>query len=203
MYPLAHVTLACGTVWLGARFVEGGRVAGPAGEVPLTPAGGTRARVSVADAIDYRLVALGALLPDLVDKPLGRLIFRDALDGNGHVFAHTLLFALVFLVPGAFLLRRAGDPRLLSVGVAVLTHLLSDPVTHAPENLFWPLLGWQFSKVTLLRPWATVLTEVAAGLIILMVVWSLMRAGRLELLLRVGRLYRRQPAGRRRRFSVR
>lgn len=197
MYPLAHVTLACGVIWAGSRLLDrsgifraagapaaGGsaQIAGPARDRPALP----HARIS--DRIDYRLVALGALLPDLIDKPIGRIIFSDAFNNNGHIYAHTLLFALALIVPGAYLLARVADPRLLAVGVAVLTHLLSDPVTHAPENLFWPLLGWEFANVKLLGTKGTLATETVAGLVWLLVAHRLAQSHRLLLLFRKGRL---------------
>lgn len=44
--------------------------------------------------IDYRVVFIGALLPDMIDKPLGMILLPLH---NGRVFAHTLLFALMLL----------------------------------------------------------------------------------------------------------
>lgn len=185
------MTLACGTVWAASKLLE--RV--PERTAVLTPASEgapegvaetpTGSAWRLSQAIDYRLVAFGALLPDIIDKPLGWVLFRD--DYNGHTFGHTLLFALAIILPGLYLMSRRRDPRLLTVGVAVLTHLLADPVAHAPNNLFWPLLGLEFSHATLLGPWGTVTTEAAAALIWLLVAMSLYRRGRLRLLVYEGR----------------
>ena len=163
MYPLGHVTFACGAVWLGARLLDRARqgetvqppVAAGAAQAQATPGEDATRRSSIADAVDYRLVALGALLPDLIDKPLNWFIIGDALNNNGHLFGHTLLFALTILLPGLYLLVSRNDPRLLPVGVAVLSHFAGDPVTHAPGILLWPLLGVEFSRVSLLGPWAS------------------------------------------------
>ena len=76
MYPLGHVTFACGAVWLGARLLdrarqgENERQPVAAGAAQATPGEDAPRRSSIADAIDYRLVAFGALLPDLIDKPI-------------------------------------------------------------------------------------------------------------------------------------
>ena len=44
------------------------------------------------------LAALGAILPDLVDKPLGHLLLQETLD-NGRIFGHSLLFTgMVFTI---------------------------------------------------------------------------------------------------------
>ena len=189
MYPLGHVTFACGAVWLGARLLDRARqgeteqrpVAADAAQV--TPREDATRRSSIADAIDYRLVALGALLPDLIDKPPTWFIVD-----NGHTVGHTLLFSLTILLPGLLLLARRNDPRLLAVGVAVLSHLAGDPVTHAPGTLLWPLLGTDFAQVTLLGTRATILTETAAGLILLLVARRVALRGRLDALLLDGRL---------------
>ncbi len=75
MNPIAHVTLACGATWAGARLLEMAtdrqlRVgpADPAGDGDLRLDAGAGA--SLGSKIDYRLVAIGALLPDLVDTRL-------------------------------------------------------------------------------------------------------------------------------------
>ena len=189
MHPLGHVTFACGAVWLGARLLDRARqgavVPQPvaASAAQATPGEDAPRRSSIADAIDYRLVALGALLPDLIDKPLSWFLID-----NGHTFGHTLLFALTILLPGLYLLVSRNEPRLLAVGVAVLSHLAGDPVTHAPGTLLWPLLGTSFAQVTLLGTRATIITETAAGLILLCAAYWQHRRGRLDALLLDGRL---------------
>ena len=188
MFPLGHVTVACGIVWVGANAIDRAR-------------GLPRAPVSVSDrtsfahhpqriasAVDYRLVALGGLLPDLVDKPLGGIVFRGFFDGNGHLIGHTLLFALLILLPGLYLWQRARDPRLAAVGVADLSHLLVDPVNHSPGTFFWPLLGTDFPEVTFLGTKLTVLEESIAAVLILGVAYALYRGRRLQQFVLTGRL---------------
>jgi len=43
--------------------------------------------------INYLFVALGAILPDLIDKPIGRILLGESV-ANGRLFGHTLLFVL-------------------------------------------------------------------------------------------------------------
>ena len=43
--------------------------------------------------IDPKYLVIGALLPDLIDKPLGRVIFASTI-ANGRIIGHTLLFSL-------------------------------------------------------------------------------------------------------------
>lgn len=82
------------------------------------------------------LVFLGAILPDLIDKPL------DALGiGGGRYIAHTLLFA--FVVAGLFSLwkKKYG----LSVLVGMISHLLLDSGGFVPW--FYPFENYKFPKL--------------------------------------------------------
>jgi hypothetical protein len=39
-------------------------------------------------------IRLGAILPDLIDKPIGRILLGESV-ANGRLFGHTLLFILL------------------------------------------------------------------------------------------------------------
>ena len=80
-------------------------------------------------------VALGSLLPDIIDKPLGYLIYGDM--GTGRIFAHTLLFFIVLAAIAAALRSR----KLASLAGGVFAHLIEDSMWKMPTVLFWPLLG--------------------------------------------------------------
>jgi hypothetical protein len=43
--------------------------------------------------INYLFIAIGAILPDLIDKPIGRILLGESV-ANGRLFGHTLLFVL-------------------------------------------------------------------------------------------------------------
>lgn len=92
---------------------------------------------------DFRIALMGALLPDLIDKPLGHLIFREQI-ANGRIFAHTLLFFLLLFILGLWLYRRKQKSWLITLAMADLGHLILDDIWNAPATMFWPLLGWQF-----------------------------------------------------------
>lgn len=98
----------------------------------------------LADRLGTRAVVLpcmlGALLPDLVDKPLGILVLGGAL-GSGRIFLHTLLFLLVLVLAGAIVYRRYGRPALLAVGVGVASHQVLDTMWTQPKAWLYPLLG--------------------------------------------------------------
>jgi membrane-bound metal-dependent hydrolase YbcI (DUF457 family) len=80
-------------------------------------------------------VAIGAMLPDIIDKPLGELIYGTP--NMGRIFAHTLLL-LLLLGAAAYYTR---DVRLASLCGGVLVHLLLDFMWLSPTVLLWPLLG--------------------------------------------------------------
>ncbi|ACL15937.1 metal-dependent hydrolase [Methanosphaerula palustris] len=85
--------------------------------------------------------AFGAVLPDLVDKPLGYLILGTIVDGGGRIYTHGLLFlGLLFLI-GALLLYWTGRADLVAMGVGVLSHQLLDLMWLQPINWLYPFLG--------------------------------------------------------------
>jgi len=53
--------------------------------------------------IDYRLVLIASMLPDIIDKPLGGVILKESI-GNGRIYAHTFLFLLFLFGLGMFFL---------------------------------------------------------------------------------------------------
>jgi hypothetical protein len=99
---------------------------------------------------EKRAFFLGALLPDLIDKPLFYIPFwltgrRGAAAGmlsGTHLFAHTGLFLLALVI--AALLTRSPPVRAVAIGVA--THLVLDclGLSMGLGTLLWPLLGWHF-----------------------------------------------------------
>jgi len=95
--------------------------------IPLLPFIATR-----KNPIDYRLLLIGCLLPDIIDKPLGHLILSE---NNGRIFAHTILFSLVIL------LLAIRFRRLLPLSLGISTHQFLDLMYLDPEGAFWPLMG--------------------------------------------------------------
>lgn len=85
--------------------------------------------------VSLAFLALGSMLPDIIDKPLGLIVFGSP--SMGRIFAHTLLF-LMLLGALCFYSR---DIRLFSLTWGVLIHLSLDFMWNSPETLLWPLLG--------------------------------------------------------------
>ncbi len=84
-------------------------------------------------AFDYRLAVVGALLPDLVDGPLG-----------GARVLHTVVAAVVVLM-GVMLLtrnRRQARRHWLAVPIGMFVHLVADAMWARTETFWWPAFGW-------------------------------------------------------------
>jgi len=99
------------------------------------------------DRIDLRFVVAGALLPDIIDKPIGHIIFASSI-GYGRLFGHTLLFVLILLAMGVFLRDRRRDAA-ICLSFATFLHLIEDRMWGIPEVLFYPLHGFDFPSHTI------------------------------------------------------
>ncbi len=84
--------------------------------------------------------AAGAVLPDLIDKPIG-YIFFPATIGYGRIYSHTILVALLILALGFAIWKVKNDPGVMGVGVGVLSHQILDLMWRQPSNWYYPLLG--------------------------------------------------------------
>ncbi|MFQ5838522.1 MAG: metal-dependent hydrolase [Thermoplasmata archaeon] len=125
MFPLGHFGL---TVALGEMLSRG----------PSRPV-----------KLDYRILLLGSMFADLVDKPVGILFGIE-----GRNVAHSLLFSVsltVFLLlpllapqlyPRGIAQRLSNPLPLLSLGL--WTHLLLDRIWEQPYVVLWPFLGAAF-----------------------------------------------------------
>src|SRR5436309_15961922 len=85
--------------------------------------------------IDYRWVLFGAILPDLIDKPLG---FLAGLDSR--LWAHTFLF--LFAILALSFVPSLRGLRLIGFGVA--THLLLELIWNQPAIVLYQAYGWAF-----------------------------------------------------------
>lgn len=112
----------------------------------LTHLGGTIAAVRISQTsvlkrpLDYRLVALMAILPDVIDRFLYVFVIPQA--EGGRLFAHTLFFNVVLL---AVLVAIRRD--LWIYGVLPLLHLLLDLRCVSANELLWPFWGADLSNV--------------------------------------------------------
>lgn len=100
---------------------------------------------NISGLVDYRLVLLGSMLPDIVDKPLGGLLLRETL-GNGRIYCHTLLFLLLLSGAGVFLWFARRKSWLLILAGGTFFHHVLDSMWLWPQTFLWPIYGWSFAK---------------------------------------------------------
>lgn len=94
-------------------------------------------------SIDYRAVLLGAILPDIIDKPIGAYFFRSTFH-NSRIFAHTLMFSALLIIVGSLLLYIRRNNSILLLGISSSIHLILDSMWLYSSILFWPYFGLKF-----------------------------------------------------------
>lgn len=115
MLLLAHLGYTAGAVRVGQRF-------------------------ALRRSIDYRFVALMAVLPDVIDRSLHVFVIPGS--EAGRLFAHTLVFNLVLLA--VLLAIRKG---LWIYGILPLLHLIMDLQGLSAHQFLWPFLGPNLGNV--------------------------------------------------------
>jgi hypothetical protein len=93
--------------------------------------------------VDIRYLVLGALLPDLIDLPIGTVVLADRY-ATGELWFHSLLaptlyMSIVLLATSRGRARRAW----MALGVGWLLHLLLDGVWVDREVFGWPFFGFE------------------------------------------------------------
>jgi membrane-bound metal-dependent hydrolase YbcI (DUF457 family) len=118
---------------------------------------------------DYRLIAVGAIAPSLVDAPLGH-----------RGLAHTLLFAVgsLAVVMLATIHRRPLRRHLIALPIGFLAHLVLDGVFANKALFWWPAFG-SWGDTAIAPPLAIWLVRDALGLVGAGYVLRLWRAGKL------------------------
>jgi hypothetical protein len=133
--------------------------------------------------IDYRLIALGALLPLILDVPWLR-------PASAHTMAFPTLLLIIVMVATIGqrkLLRR----QLLCIPIGVFVGVLLSGAWMQPDVFWWPAGGWTFPPGSLLATWWVVVLEELAGLIAIwwmIGVGSLYEPGPRRVFLRTGRI---------------
>lgn len=91
-------------------------------------------------APDMRWLLAGTVLPDLVDKTVGQIVFKPYFE-NGRIFCHTAAFAILVFVAGVYRLKRNRDGRLFLLACGVASHFVLDKMWLEPSTALWPSLG--------------------------------------------------------------
>lgn len=110
-------------------------------------------RDRVRGGFDYRLVFLGAVLPDLIDKPVGFWIAPEIVNNSLRSVGHSLPFMAASLPVVWGLTRRRGLWPVAGFALALSAHLVFDQMWQMPRALFWPVLGWSFPEGTVPLTW--------------------------------------------------
>lgn len=84
--------------------------------------------------VDYRMAAVAALLPDLIDKPLSLTLMSDS--GTSQGLAHTAFSQTVLVVATAYF-----KPQWLPYAVICASHLIADQMWKYPRTLLFPFSG--------------------------------------------------------------
>jgi len=95
--------------------------------------------------IDYRVVLVGAILPDIIDKPIGAFLFRSTFH-NSRIFAHTLLFSAILVLLGLYMLYKHRKNNILILGLCTSIHLVLDSMWLYTGILLWPYFGLKFPQ---------------------------------------------------------
>lgn len=112
---------------------------------------------------DYRLLLVGAILPDLIDVPFGQARWAHSL-----TIAVAVLTLVMLVTAGRKPIRRL----LLGLPIGMLLHLVWDGAFAATKVFWWPFAGsWGDNQVpSLERGWLNLLMELA-GAAMLWWVW--------------------------------
>ncbi len=111
--------------------------------------------------VDYRLIFLGSMFPDIIDKPLGMLIFSNLI-ANGRIYTHTLLVNLLLVFIGTYLTRRKKF-NFLIFSLSSCFHLVLDEMWKTPRTLLWPLYGLEFPRGDISHWWEHILYGLLAN----------------------------------------
>ena len=104
----------------------------------LAAVDGLAEKIPALKNIDYRLLALAAMGPDLIDKPLAAIYFYRRYKA-AVLFAHTLLVhAAVFI--WAVWRRPSYWPYLMAFN----GHAMLDRLWYFYDTWYWPFRGWRF-----------------------------------------------------------
>jgi hypothetical protein len=83
---------------------------------------------------------IGAVLPDIIDKPLNFILF-PSINGDGRFVFHNLLVFAFLLVVGLLVCKYYKSPVILALDIGILSHQILDSMWTDPVRWVYPLLG--------------------------------------------------------------
>jgi hypothetical protein len=99
-------------------------------------------RTEYISKIDFRIVLVLAILPDIIDKLIGHLLFYNELN-NGRLFFHSLLVLFIMVI----ILYKLNKDLFLIYSFPLFTHQIFDFMWDLPTTWFWPYYGLFFEKL--------------------------------------------------------
>ncbi len=109
-------------------------------------------------SLDYRLLAAGAVLPDIVDGIVARRM--------AWLHSVVVVVAVLFVVMGVTIGRRARRKRLLALPIGMFGHLVLDGAWLTKEVFWWPVIRGRSHRLpTLDRPVGLLVVLELAGLV--------------------------------------
>jgi hypothetical protein len=118
-----------------------------------------------SSGLDFRLVALGAVLPTVIDAPFG-----------AQSYAHTLLAAVLVLVVAMVTTAGRGHRlrrrRALSLSIGWFAALVLGASWAHKELFWWPSFGTARPDAPLFPPWPVVVVEELLGLAAAWWMWT-------------------------------
>lgn len=149
--------------------------------------------------VDVRFLLLGAILPDLIDLPIGTVLLADRYS-TGELWFHSLLLPTIYMIVVLAVTRRGRRRRaLMALGIGWLFHILLDGMWLDQDVFLWPFFGdippgaapfWPLAwERAMSDPWRWV--KEAVGLTYLVWLWlslGLNERSRREATMQTGRL---------------
>ena len=83
--------------------------------------------------------AIGSLLPDIIDKPLGHIILSSI--GYGRIFFHSITVCALVALLGVIVMKKWRHPGLLFIAAGMFSHQLADGMWNELQSWYWPFLG--------------------------------------------------------------
>ena len=148
--------------------------------------------------VDYRIVLVGSILPDIIDKPIGAFLFRSTFH-NSRIFAHTLVFSAILLLIGLYRLYKYKKNNILILGLSTSIHLILDSMWLYPGIVYWPYYGLRFPQraegnwinsdiIRLVTDPSYYLPEIIGFAIIAYYFWPIVKKKQIKIFIKNGRL---------------
>ncbi len=135
MFLLGHIGITVGIVYLLASLFSSRKKT----DSPHT---------LLTEDIDFRIVMVAAMLPDIVDKTVGMIIFKEEIS-NGRLFTHSIVVIGIISICLFIMARKRFGPSFkpLFYVSPLWIHLILDRMWEDPHTLYWPLFGTSFPRL--------------------------------------------------------